>query len=54
MKLTAEDFYKENGMMVFTEQYHKKRGYCCGNNCRHCAYEPKSVRGNKNLNSNTK
>ena len=23
---------------VFTEQYHLKRGFCCKNNCRHCAY----------------
>ncbi len=24
------DFYLENGYVVFTEVYHKKRGYCCG------------------------
>ncbi|MCU0324132.1 MAG: DUF5522 domain-containing protein [Spirosomaceae bacterium] len=24
--------------MVFTEKYHKKRGYCCKNGCRHCPY----------------
>jgi len=32
------DYYVENGFYVFTEQYHKKRGYCCKNNCRHCPY----------------
>lgn len=32
------DFYYENGMMVFTEKYHRERGYCCKNGCRHCAY----------------
>lgn len=31
-------YYKENGMLVFTEYYHLLRGYCCGNGCRHCAY----------------
>ena len=31
-------YYKENGLMVFTELYHLLRGYCCGNGCRHCVY----------------
>jgi hypothetical protein len=31
-------FYMENGLMVFTEAYHLKRGYCCKNGCRHCPY----------------
>jgi hypothetical protein len=34
----AEDYYYENGFMVFTEAYHLKRGYCCKNGCRHCPY----------------
>lgn len=33
------DFYFENGLMVLTEAYLLKRGYCCGNACRHCPYE---------------
>ena len=37
--LLPEDFYiDEIGLMVFTEIYHLKRGYCCGNGCRHCPY----------------
>jgi len=35
------DFYWEGGYMVFTAQYHLKRGYCCGNGCRHCPYGKK-------------
>lgn len=31
-------YYKEAGSIVFTELYHVLRGYCCKNNCRHCAY----------------
>ncbi|WP_316932666.1 DUF5522 domain-containing protein [Anditalea andensis] len=27
--------------MVFTEQYHLRRGFCCGSGCRHCAYRSK-------------
>jgi hypothetical protein len=34
----GEDYYLENGLLVFTAAYHLKRGYCCHNNCRHCPY----------------
>jgi hypothetical protein len=34
----TRDFYLEKGLMVFTEYYHIKKGTCCKNNCRHCAY----------------
>ena len=33
------DFYIENGLYVFSEDYLKERGYCCGNGCRHCPYD---------------
>jgi hypothetical protein len=32
------DYYWENGLMVFTAEYHLKRGYCCDSGCRHCPY----------------
>jgi hypothetical protein len=32
------DYYTENSFYVFTKWHHLKRGYCCKNNCRHCAY----------------
>lgn len=32
------DYYIENGLYVFTEAYHLKRGYCCKSGCRHCPY----------------
>ncbi|MBR9921106.1 MAG: hypothetical protein GYB31_09725 [Bacteroidetes bacterium] len=32
------DYYIENGFMVFTAHFLKKRGYCCGSGCRHCPY----------------
>ena len=34
----AEDFYMEDGYLVFTAAYHLKRGYCCNSSCRHCPY----------------
>lgn len=36
--LEPEDFYYENGLMVFTTAYHLKRGYCCNSGCRHCPF----------------
>jgi len=33
-----QDFYWEDGLMVFTATYHLKRGYCCQSGCRHCPY----------------
>ena len=34
----GRDYYDENGAMVFTASYLKRRGYCCGSGCRHCPY----------------
>lgn len=49
-KLLPTDFYyDEKGRMVFTESYHKRRGYCCGNGCKHCPFLPKHIKNNKNL-----
>jgi hypothetical protein len=42
-------YYLENGKVVYTEKFHTERGYCCGNGCRHCPYEPKHIKGNKQL-----
>ena len=37
--LEEGDFYKIDNFIVFTEQYHLKRGYCCKSGCRHCPYK---------------
>jgi len=37
------DYYIEDGVWVFTEWYHLKRGKCCGNACRHCPYNHVNV-----------
>ena len=37
-----EDYYiNENGLYVFTEKHHLKRGYCCKNGCLHCPWKYK-------------
>lgn len=39
-----EDFYyDDSGRFVMTAHYHLKRGYCCGNGCKHCPYDYKMV-----------
>lgn len=39
----AEYYLNEEGNVVFTENYHLKKGYCCGNGCKHCPYDYKNV-----------
>lgn len=34
----GEDYYSEGLAIVFTARYHRRRGYCCENRCRHCPY----------------
>ena len=41
----GEDYYLENGLMVFTARYHLRRGYCCDSNCRHCPYKQEPTTG---------
>ena len=38
-ELEAGDFYMDGPYLVFTAQYHLKRGYCCNSDCRHCPYQ---------------
>lgn len=46
----GDDYYMDKrGFRVFTEKYHSNRGYCCGNGCKHCAYFPKHIKGNRTL-----
>lgn len=39
----GEDYYFEDGLMVFTATFHRKRGTCCGNACLHCPYGHEAV-----------
>ncbi len=40
-------YYLEDGKVVFTKKYHLERGYCCGNRCRHCPFDPQHKKGAK-------
>ena len=39
------DWYIEDGLMVFTESYHLKRGWCCSSDCRHCPFKGEESKG---------
>jgi len=36
-------YLNEKGLMVLTEEYHRMRGYCCGNGCLHCPFNYENV-----------
>ncbi len=40
LPLQPGDYYHTpEGYMVFTEQYHRRRSFCCGSGCRHCPWK---------------
>jgi hypothetical protein len=39
LPLQPGDSYWDGSYLVFTRQYHLRRGYCCGSGCRHCPYQ---------------
>ena len=49
-KLLPSDYYYDNdGRMVMTESYHKRRGRCCGNGCLNCPCNPPHERGSEEI-----
>lgn len=36
--LEPGDAYMEGEYLVFTGQFHTRRGYCCNSDCRHCPF----------------
>ncbi|HLC62978.1 MAG TPA: DUF5522 domain-containing protein [Candidatus Nanoarchaeia archaeon] len=44
-----EDYYFEDGKLVFTSKYLKDRRYCCESGCRHCPYKQPFFLERKNL-----
>lgn len=46
--IEGTDYYlNEDGLMVFTAEYHLKRGYCCRNMCKHCPWNYGKDNGRK-------
>lgn len=46
LKEGADYYLSPDGFRVMTEDYLRRRGYCCSNGCRHCPYWPKAQKGN--------
>jgi hypothetical protein len=45
----GEDYYiNEDGLFVFTREYHLKRGFCCKNKCLHCPWNYGKNPGKRN------
>jgi hypothetical protein len=41
-------YYNEEGRMVLTAHYLLKRGWCCGNGCKHCPYDYSTNKDSEN------
>lgn len=55
MLKSKEDYYfNEIGLMVFTSQYHLKRGHCCKNGCRHCPWNYSQIKQKTEKNTKNK
>ncbi|XGC81773.1 DUF5522 domain-containing protein [Bdellovibrio bacteriovorus] len=39
------------GYQVFTEAFHRHRGYCCNSGCRHCPYKLQPIKSKNSLKS---
>ena len=50
--IDGKDFYFENGLMVLTAYFLRKRGYCCHNNCRHCPYRNEETKDHNKKSAN--
>lgn len=45
-----EDYYiNSKGQWVFTAEYLKKRGFCCGSKCLHCPFNHENVPGKTDI-----
>jgi len=44
MSGSTENYYLEDGVVVFTAKFLLEREFCCGHTCRHCPYVPQYVR----------
>lgn len=41
LEINIDYYINTNGDLVFTKEYHLKRGHCCESNCLHCPYRDK-------------
>jgi hypothetical protein len=42
--VAGRDYYLENGLLVFTAEFLRERGYCCESGCRHCPYSKEVIK----------
>lgn len=56
MEKGKDFYYDDNGLMVLTEDFLRRRGRCCRGGCRHCPYgfergEPKKDEAGNSIRS---
>ncbi len=39
LPVQQDDFYVEGNRVVLTEVFLRRRGFCCGFDCRHCPWK---------------
>lgn len=50
MLIEGTDYYiNQDGLYVFTREYHLKRGYCCKNKCKHCPWGYSKLKMDKQI-----
>jgi hypothetical protein len=50
MLIAEIDYYiNQDGNFVFTEKYHRQRGFCCKNQCKHCPWNFKKAENKKDI-----
>lgn len=42
----GQDYYMDGPYLVFTREYHLRRGSCCKSQCRHCPWNYKKASPN--------
>jgi hypothetical protein len=47
--LPTDFYYSKDGIMVMAEDYHKRRGSCCGNGCLKRCYRYQIIKSQRNL-----
>lgn len=51
--IDGHDYYMDGPWLVFTREYHLRRGYCCQSGCRHCPWNYRKDSADNNIRPET-
>jgi hypothetical protein len=49
LKENIDYYINQDGNLVFTREYHLKRGYCCKNKCLNCPWDYGKTKSSKQI-----